>query len=117
MTFDEYQKLAERTMRFDRSRHDFPLQMHDLLMHALLGLPAEVGEVEGVFQKSYQGHPIDERHLKREIGDALWMLAELCTANEWHLDEIAEINIEKLRERYPEGFSKERSLHRREGDV
>ena len=48
MTFDEYQKLAERTMRFDRSRHDFPLQMHDLLMHALLGLPAEVGEVEGL---------------------------------------------------------------------
>lgn len=48
MDFDEYQLEAERTMRFDRNdrnRHDYPMQMHDLLMHALLGLPAEVGEV------------------------------------------------------------------------
>lgn len=110
MNFDEYQKAAERTMRLD-------LSQGELGAHAILGLCSEAGEVAGIFQKAYQGHDIDPEHVKNELGDVLWMIAECCTAHGWDMGEIAEINIAKLRERYPEGFSKERSLHRREGDV
>ena len=93
------------------------LSRMDLVRHALRGMASEVGEVTGIFQKSLQGHPIDLEHLKKEVGDVLWMVAEICTAHGWDLGEVAEINIAKLRERYPEGFSAEKSLHRRDGDV
>lgn len=54
---------------------------------------------------------------KKETGDILWFVAEYCTAMGWKLDDIAQMNIEKLRRRYPDGFEAERSLHRMEGDV
>jgi hypothetical protein len=43
----------------------------------------------------------------------LWYLAEAATACDLTLNEIAEMNVEKLRERYPEGFSEERSINRK----
>lgn len=111
MNFDEYQKAAERTMRLKT------LPRNELVLHSLVGMCSEAGEVAGIYQKSLQGHPIDLEHLKKEVGDVLWMIAEFCTAHGWSMDEVAEINIAKLRERYPDGFSAEKSLHRREGDV
>ena len=80
-------------------------------------MSAEVGELHGLYQKKYQGHKFDEEHAKKEVGDILWMIAEYCTANGWNLEDIMELNIEKLKARYPDGFSAERSLHRRAGDV
>lgn len=110
MTLSEYQKSAARTINPDLT----PVgQEH----HALYGLCSEVGEIHGLFQKVYQGHPMDETHLAKEIGDALWMLAELCTAHGFDMDEIAQMNIDKLKERYPKGFNAEQSLRRAEGDI
>ena len=34
-----------------------------------------------------------------------------------HLDEILQMNIDKLKARYPEGFDTERANHRAEGDI
>ncbi len=65
----------------------------------------------------YQGHAVSDEHLKKEIGDCLWMLAELCTAFGFTLEDVMQLNIDKLRARYPDGFSEEKSLHRAEGDV
>ena len=65
----------------------------------------------------YQGHIEPEEHYKKELGDLLWFIAEYCTANGWTLDEIAQMNIDKLRKRYPDGFNAERSINRKEGDV
>ena len=70
-----------------------------------------------LFQKAFQGHPLDPEHLKKELGDALWMLAEACTAMGWTIEDVAQANIDKLKARYPEGFSADRSLHRKEGDI
>lgn len=110
MTGSEYQKLAARTMNNS-------MTTHDQVRHGVFGLCSEAGEVAGLFQKQYQGHPIDEDHLIKELGDCLWMIAEICTAADLTLDNVMQTNIDKLIARYPDGFESEKSLHRKEGDV
>lgn len=110
MEMDNYQKLAFRTVNKDLSAHD----MED---HAKNGMVGEIGEICSLYQKFYQGHPLDKTHVKKELGDLLWFIAEFATANGWRLSEVAEMNIEKLRRRYPEGFDTEHSLFRENGDI
>lgn len=110
MTMNEYQELAARTIRMD-------LTLKQAVQHGLYGLAAETGEVCGIFQKQLQGHPVDDEHVMKELGDVLWMVAEICTGLRIDLDDVAALNISKLRARYPNGFDPDRSLHRKEGDV
>lgn len=110
MNMNEYQKLAARTINKDL----VPYQQEH---HALHGMIGEIGEIHSLYQKQYQGHAIDTEHLKKELGDLLWFVAEYCTAFGWELNEVATLNIEKLKARYPEGFDVDKSLHRAEGDV
>ena len=110
MTGNEYQKLASRTINPG-------LDYIDMRMHAAFGLASEVGELLGIFQKEYQGHHIDPDHVKKECGDIAWMLAEFITSCGWELEDIMQMNIDKLRARFPDGFDPEKSLHRKEGDV
>ena len=111
MTGNEYQKLAARTI-------NEKLDMTEQMYHALFGMVGEVGEIHSIFQKRYQGHQDDiEGHLKKEVGDVLWMIAELCTAMGWDLEEVMQLNIDKLKARYPEGFETDKSLHRKAGDI
>lgn len=88
-----------------------------MLYHAVFGLTSEAGEVAGILQKAYQGHLDSVEHLMKEAGDCLWMIAELCTAIGVSLEDVMQLNIDKLKARYPDGFSAEKSLHRQEGDV
>ena len=110
MTLNEYQRLAARTMAKDMS----PAETED---HALHGMVSEIGELHGLYQKRYQGHPFDRPHAVKELGDLLWFVAEWCTANGVNLDDVAETNIDKLKARYPDGFDVEHSLHRANGDI
>lgn len=111
MTPNEYQKLAMRTCNIPTE------DSGDMLFHAVFGLTSESGEVAGILQKAYQGHLDSVEHLMKEAGDCLWMIAELCTAIGVSLEDVMQLNIDKLRARYPDGFSEEKSLHRAEGDV
>ena len=110
MHMNEYQTLAKRTMNME-------LTEEGTIRHALHGMCAEVGEIHSAYQKRYQGHATSAEHLKKEVGDLLWMVAEFCTAHGWQMSDIAQMNIDKLKARYPDGFEAERSLHRVEGDV
>lgn len=110
LTANEYQKLAARTINPD-------LKSVEMSYHALHGMSGEVGEINSIYQKVYQGHKMDEKHLKKEVGDLLWFVVEYCTAMGWELEDIMLMNIDKLNIRYPEGFEVEKSLHRAEGDV
>ena len=110
MTGNEYQKLAARTMNKSLNEGGW-------LYHALHGMVGEIGEIHSIYQKMYQGHECEVLHLKKEFGDLLWFVAEYCTAMRWDLDEIMELNIEKLKARFPEGFEIDKSLHRKEGDI
>lgn len=107
MTGNEYQEAATRTINLSLSEGQ-------LMNHALHGMVGEIGEIHSIFQKQYQGHPIQEDELKKEVGDLLWFVAEFCTSNGWWIEDVMEENIEKLYKRYPEGFDRERSVHREE---
>lgn len=110
MTGNEYQKLAARTINKN-------LSTVECQYHALHGLVGETGEIHSLYQKVFQGHEYTEEHMKKEFGDLLWFIAEYCSAMEWSLEEIMELNINKLKARFPEGFDPEKSQHRKEGDV
>lgn len=110
MDINKYQELAARTINNS-------LKSSDQGKHALFGMASEVGELHGIYQKYYQGHAFDEDHVKKELGDLLWFIAEYCTAHKWWLGDICQMNIDKLMNRYPSGFELERSLHRESGDI
>jgi len=109
MTGNEYQELAARTIGAKDSVSQ--------LKHGVFGLCSESGEVAGLLQKIYQGHGYEEEHMKKELGDVLWMVAEICTAEGYELDDIMAMNIEKLKNRYPDGFESSRSIHRAKNDI
>jgi NTP pyrophosphatase (non-canonical NTP hydrolase) len=87
-------------------------------VNGALGLSGEAGEcADHVKKHLFQGHELDRAHLAEEIGDVLWYCAELASGIGRSLDEIAEMNIAKLRKRYPDGFDSDRSVHRDEYEV
>ena len=103
---NEYQKLAARTSGAGGSG-----EMR--LIIAALGLAGEAGEFANIVKKlTAHGHNISKLQLADELGDVLWYLAEAASACNLTLEEIATQNIEKLKKRYPDGFSKERSINR-----
>ena len=110
MNANEYQELASRTINMDLT----PKGQEN---HALHGMVGEIGELHSLYQKKYQGHEFDEVHAKKELGDLLWFVAEYCTAMKWNLEDVMQINIDKLKARFPEGFDSVKSLHRQAGDI
>ena len=92
------------------------------LLTAALGLTAESGEFTEVVKKIiFQGKPYNEEnvfHMKRELGDICWYLAQACMALDTTFDEVLEMNVDKLKARYPGGeFDVHQSENRKEGDV
>jgi NTP pyrophosphatase (non-canonical NTP hydrolase) len=92
------------------------------LLTAALGLTAESGEFTEVVKKIIlQGKPYNEDnvfHMKRELGDICWYLAQACMALDTTFDEIIEMNVDKLKARYPGGeFDVHKSENRKEGDL
>lgn len=94
MTIKEYQEQAARTI-------NKALNLSEIERHALYGLSAEVGEIHGLYQKGYQGHSFSDEKLRKEIGDTAWFLAELCTVNNYDMEQVFKENIAKLKQRYP----------------
>lgn len=106
MTFDEYMKQAMRTSGGDKESQK---------LYGPMGLAGESGEVIDYLKKVYfHGHQLDLNKLSKELGDVLWYLAAIANAFDLSLDNIAEENIRKLEERYPNGFEKEKSINRKE---
>jgi len=92
------------------------------LLTAALGLTAEAGEFTEVVKKIIlQGKPYNEDnvfHMKRELGDICWYIAQACMALDTTFDEIIEMNVDKLKARYPGGeFNVHKSENRKQGDV
>jgi len=106
MRMDEHQQLALRTAGHREDRQQ-------VLTYTALGLTGESGEVAEMIKKAfYHGHALEEEALSKELGDVLWYLAVMASGLGLSLDQIASENIDKLRARYPEGFSEERSRNR-----
>jgi NTP pyrophosphatase (non-canonical NTP hydrolase) len=92
------------------------------LLTAALGMSAECGELVEIIKKILlQGKSYNEDnviHMKKEAGDVLWYMSQLCIALDTTFEELMEINYQKLSARYPEGtFSVYKSENRAEGDI
>ena len=92
------------------------------LLTAALGLSAEAGEFTEIVKKIIlQGKPYNNEnvfHMKRELGDICWYIAQACMALDTTFDEIIEMNVNKLEARYPGGsFDVHKSENRKEGDL
>lgn len=112
-----FASLLSRLTELETQDADIPR-----LMTAAYGLSAEAGEFTEVVKKIFlQGKPYNEEnifHMKRELGDLCWYLAQACMALDTNFDEILQMNYEKLSVRYPEGtFDVYRSENRKQGDV
>ena len=112
MTINEYQYAALRTAQTDK------LTARELLLNSALGLCGESGEVADLLKKyHFQGHDLDLDHVAKELGDIAWYLAVGAYAIGFDLEEILKMNVDKLKARYPDGFSADRSLHRDKNDI
>jgi NTP pyrophosphatase (non-canonical NTP hydrolase) len=108
MDFDAYQDSARRTINPS-------LDERDRMLDAAAGLAEEAGEVLALVRKHrFQQHPLDRERLAKELGDALWCLSIVAATGGLSLDDVARANVEKLRARYPDGFTSEASLARRD---
>ena len=91
------------------------------LLTATLGLSAEAGEFGDLVKKCiFQGKELNEEnklHMKKELGDIMWYMAQACLALGVTLDDVIKTNIEKLEKRYPNGFEKIRSENKERFDV
>ena len=108
MNANEYQKLAMTTLNKE-------LNKKDVLINAVMGLCGESGEAIDIVKKHlHQGHELAKEKLIKELGDIAWYLAEAAYALDVDLSTVLEGNINKLKARYPEGFSVDKSINREE---
>ena len=135
MNANKYQKLAMRTNDGKASdRLIGKMQEYDMkfsseqsnkesvdiggIFNACLGLSGEVGEFNDMIKKwVFHEKELDMEHAKKEAGDILWYVVMLCESFGWNMEKIMQMNVDKLKARYPEGFDVERANHRAEGDV
>ena len=91
------------------------------LLTAGIGLSGEVGEFNDIVKKCiFQGKELDDdvvNHLRSELGDIMWYVAQGCIALDTTIEEIIDINTAKLKDRYPGGFDEFRSDNRDEDDI
>ena len=113
----EHTPFIDRLMEL--REEDFPTER---LLTAAVGMSAEAGEFTEIIKKIiFQGKSVNQEnlfHLKRELGDIMWYVSQACLGLDISLEEVIQMNFEKLSARYPEGaFSIERSENRVEGDL
>lgn len=137
MTGNEYQKLAMRTNdgkctdrlcglmeRIEDYNSGTRIGKHveeiDVggVINGLFGLSGEVGELTDMVKKwIFHNKSFDITHAQKELGDVMWYIAMTCESFGWSLDEIMQMNIDKLKKRYPDGFDTERANNRSPEDV
>ena len=112
----DFVSLADRMGDLDRQGANI-----ERLLTAAVGISAEGGEFTEIVKKMvFQGKPWNEdnrEHLKIELGDVLWYVAQACMALEIDFDDVVKTNIKKLEKRYPGGsFNIGHSENRAAGD-
>lgn len=111
MLVNDYQKAAMTTL-------NPALDKKDVLINSVMGLCGESGEAIDIVKKwLMQGHELDKEHLIKELGDVAWYLAEAATALDIPLETVFQGNLDKLHQRFPNGFDTEDSVHRRKDDI
>ena len=112
MEIKEYQEKAARTLL---NKSDKLLSLEETkIIWCSQGLAGETGEVVDNLKKAiFHQHGINKEELKKELGDVLWYIAGLCTLLDFTLEEVMQLNINKLLKRYPEGYNSKDSIIRK----
>lgn len=107
MTVNDYHRAAMRTAP--------ELDRQQILIDAALGLTGEAGEVADLVKKAnYQGHILDKDAIMKELGDVAWYIALACQGLGVTMQEVFQMNVDKLKKRYPDGFDAWMSRNRTE---
>lgn len=108
LSFNEYQRQAFELISDEGKK--------DMITNGVLGLAGEVGECCDIVKKyKYQGHELDKAHLKDELGDVLWYIAETASGLGLTLEDVAQYNLDKLHKRFHGNhFNVNDSLNRKE---
>jgi NTP pyrophosphatase (non-canonical NTP hydrolase) len=106
MKANDYQEQAARTLYTDAQI---------MLVWNALGLAGEAGEVADTIKKAvFHQYGLDRDEMIKELGDVLWYMAALCTNLDVSLDDVMQRNIDKLKRRYPDGYTSADSLTRKD---
>jgi NTP pyrophosphatase (non-canonical NTP hydrolase) len=108
MTSDEYIQNCMRTASVT-----FKAAVPPQVIHGIEGCVTEAGELMDALKKTeFYGKPFDPVNICEEIGDIMWFLSLICNYYGWSFSHVWEINIAKLKKRYPEKFTSEKALNR-----
>ena len=115
----DYISFNSRCFNIQTGEDGVPIER---LLTAALGMSAEAGEFTEIIKKIvFQGKPVNNEnlwHLKRELGDVMWYVMQACIGLGVDLNDVIEMNIDKLKSRYPGGeFDAHYSENRKEGDL
>ena len=115
----DYISFNSRCFNIQTGEDGVPIER---LLTAALGMSAEAGEFTEIVKKIlFQGKPVNDEnlfHLKRELGDVMWYVMQACMGLNISLEEVIEMNVDKLKARYPGGeFDVHYSENRKEGDL
>lgn len=109
MTEQEYKIFVDNLKNDDLDCSDV------VLIHAVFGIAGEAGELVGIVKKQMVYHkPVDENHIKEELGDLLHYMTYLMNKYGWTIKDLAQANMDKLKKRYPNGYSNEDALVRKD---
>ncbi|WP_239738586.1 nucleoside triphosphate pyrophosphohydrolase family protein [Mammaliicoccus sp. C-M14] len=106
MELNKYQEIALRT-------HNVEQNVSEALTNYALGLTGEAGEVaDNIKKHNFHGHDLNKDEIVKELGDVLWYVSSLASMCNVTLDEVAGHNLNKLGNRYPNGFNPLNSINR-----
>jgi len=98
ISIKEYQELCKMTaMDFENDQVE--------IMTWGLGISGEAGDVASCIKKTFVHKNDVTDGIRENVGDTMWYIANICNFFGWDLQEVLKENVEKLRVRYPEGFT------------
>lgn len=95
----DYQELCKITAQ------KFEIPEKEILTWGL-GISGEAGDVASCIKKTFAHNNDQKAGIKENLGDAMWYTAMICNFFGWDMEEVLNENIDKLRKRYPNGFTK-----------
>ena len=85
------------------------------LIHAAVGIGGEAGELFDCVKRSFVYHqPIDHANVQEELGDILHYVMAAANVFGWTLEDLIENNMQKLKKRYPDGYSDAAAVARKD---
>jgi len=111
MELNEYQKLASTTAEYPKTVKDLNPEANVGLLYTVLGLCGEAGELANKVKKVLRDDdgvlsPEKRVALIKELGDCSWYLSETARQLATTLENVAQLNIDKLFDRKDRGVIK-----------